>query len=89
MPTPAIVDGETNPFQAVFIRAPVIESLDDPSVETLASIKHEYHEGKEVGEKVVAVKQGHVLGTAFHPELTPDTRWHAYFVEMVAAGKKK
>jgi 5'-phosphate synthase pdxT subunit len=30
----------------------------------------------------VAVRQGPILATAFHPELTPDTRWHALFVEM-------
>ncbi|GFZ17915.1 pyridoxine biosynthesis 2 [Actinidia rufa] len=36
------------------------------------------------GERViVAVKQGNLLGTAFHPELTADTRWHSYFLKMV------
>ena len=85
----AVIDnGMSDPFPAVFIRAPVIESIDDASVETLAKVKHAYHEGKEVGEKIVAVRQGNIVGTAFHPELTPDLRWHKYFVEVVAASKR-
>ncbi|MBA0745106.1 hypothetical protein Gogos_007696 [Gossypium gossypioides] len=32
---------------------------------------------------IVAIKQGNLLGTAFHPELTADTRWHSYFLKMV------
>ncbi|KAI9034134.1 glutamine amidotransferase subunit pdxT [Hyaloraphidium curvatum] len=83
--SPAIQNGESDPFQAVFIRAPLIETIDDESVETLAKIRHEYHENRDVGEKVVAVRQGHIVGTAFHPELTPDLRWHRFFVDLVAS----
>ncbi len=59
-------------FQAVFIRAPYIEKTD-VGVDILA----------EAGGKIVAVQQGTLLGVAFHPELTDDIRFHAYFVEMV------
>ena len=59
-------------FPAVFIRAPYIESVGK-GVEVLAK-----HEGK-----IVAAKQGHMLATAFHPELTDDLRIHAYFLDMV------
>lgn len=88
IPCAAIENGEADPFPAVFIRAPLIESIDDASVETLAKIRHQYHEGRDSGEKIVAVRQGNIVGTAFHPELTPDLRWHKYFVELVAAAKK-
>uniref|UniRef100_A0A6N2LGJ1 Glutamine amidotransferase domain-containing protein n=1 Tax=Salix viminalis TaxID=40686 RepID=A0A6N2LGJ1_SALVM len=33
---------------------------------------------------IVAIKQGNLLGTAFHPELTADTRWHSYFLKMAS-----
>lgn len=59
-------------FPAVFIRAPYVESAGK-GVEVLAE-----HEGK-----IVAVKQGRMLATAFHPELTDDLRIHAYFMDMV------
>jgi 5'-phosphate synthase pdxT subunit len=63
-------------FPAIFIRAPWIESAG-PGVEVLAS-----HGGHGV-----FVRQGHVMGTSFHPELTGDARVHRYFVEMVNASK--
>ena len=65
--------GET-PFHAVFIRAPAILEMG-PEVETLASLP----EGGPA-----AARQGTALVTAFHPELTPDTRFHAYFLRMAA-----
>jgi 5'-phosphate synthase pdxT subunit len=64
-------------FPAVFIRAPVIESYAK-DVEVLASLKD---------NTVVAVKQGKLLATAFHPELTDDLRFHQYFLD-IAAGKR-
>ncbi|GHJ38863.1 pyridoxal 5'-phosphate synthase glutaminase subunit PdxT [Streptomyces sp. TS71-3] len=64
------VDG--GPVEGVFIRAPWVESVG-ADVEVLA--RHEGH--------VVAVRQGGVLATSFHPELTGDHRMHALFVEMV------
>lgn len=60
------------PFPAIFIRAPWIERAG-PGVEILA-----VHEGHGV-----FVRQGNVMGTAFHPELTSDLRVHAYFMRIV------
>lgn len=59
-------------FPAVFIRAPFVESAGK-NVEILAE-----HKGK-----IVAVRQRHMLATAFHPELTGDLRIHAYFLDMI------
>lgn len=61
------------PFRGVFIRAPWIESTGD-NVEVLA--EHEGH--------VVAAREGRMLATTFHPELTGDLRLHRYFVEELA-----
>jgi len=58
------VSGLEEPFHAVFIRAPAIEEVGD--VEVLAT----------VGDRPVAVRDGPVVGTAFHPELTDDPRLH-------------
>ncbi len=60
------------PVRAVFIRAPWIESAG-PGVDTLAT-----HEGR-----IVAAREGDVLVTAFHPELTDDTRLHELFIHMI------
>jgi len=62
-------------FHAVFIRAPTVEEVGDV-VEVLAALED---------GRVVAVRQGNVLATAFHPELTIDDRFHRYFLEMVRA----
>jgi len=64
-------------FPAVFIRAPWIER-SGPGVEVLAAYK---------GHGVF-VRQGHVMGTSFHPELTGDRRVHAWFLEMLATAKR-
>ena len=64
---------EGGPFLAVFIRAPVVESVGD-GVEVLAML--------EGSGKPVAVRSGNIMATAFHPELTEDTRVHEYFVSM-------
>jgi 5'-phosphate synthase pdxT subunit len=61
----------------IFIRAPAIMQLGE-GVESLAELP---------GPIYVAVRQGPILATAFHPELTPDTRWHALFVEMARRGR--
>ena len=66
------------PLKAVFIRAPWVENVG-PSVEVLATMPGE---GPTAGS-VVAVRQGNVLATSFHPELTGDARVHEYFVKMV------
>ncbi|MBY6541103.1 pyridoxal 5'-phosphate synthase glutaminase subunit PdxT [Rhodococcus sp. BP-349] len=71
----ARVGGE--PMRAVFIRAPWVERVGD-GVEVLATVP----EGPAVG-RVVAVRQGDVLATSFHPEVTGDRRVHALFADMV------
>ncbi len=66
------VRGLDGPVHAVFIRAPWVERVG-PDVEVLA----------RAGQHIVAVRQGRVLATAFHPEVTGDLRVHKLFVEMV------
>ena len=66
------VEGFDRPFTGVFIRAPFFEDVG-PGVEVLA----------ELEGKVVAARGENILVTAFHPELTGDTRFHEYFLEEV------
>jgi 5'-phosphate synthase pdxT subunit len=68
------------PFHAVFIRAPVVEKVG-PGVEVLATAWDE----KLGAETAVAVRERQYLATSFHPELTQDTRLHAYFLDIVRA----
>jgi 5'-phosphate synthase pdxT subunit len=68
------IDG--GPFHAVFIRAPCVEEIG-PDARALGLVTT----GPAAG-KVVAVRQGHLLATSFHPELTGDTRMHQYFCDM-------
>ncbi|WP_445505640.1 pyridoxal 5'-phosphate synthase glutaminase subunit PdxT [Niallia sp. 03091] len=72
------IAGLDDPFKAVFIRAPYIESAGE-NVEVLAK-----YDGK-----IVAAREGNVLACAFHPELTADTRFLQLFVEMVEEQKQK
>lgn len=65
---------EDDPFHAVFIRAPVVTAVRPP-VQILATLDD---------GRIVAVRQNHLLGTAFHPELTDDLRLHRYFCDMVS-----
>lgn len=62
------------PFHAIFIRAPVIIRVGD-GVQVLAELP----DGRPV-----AVQQGNLLVTSFHPELTNDTRFHQYFLDLAA-----
>ena len=73
------VDG--GPLHAVFIRAPWVEQAG-PDVEVLGRV-----EGGPADGKVVAVRQGRLVATSFHPELTGDPRVHALFVELVRAAR--
>jgi len=76
---------EGDPVRAVFIRAPWVEKVGG-DVEVLASVPAVTSAGQDAGEaagRAVAVRQGTVLATAFHPELTGDTRVHALFCAMV------
>jgi 5'-phosphate synthase pdxT subunit len=63
------------PLHAVFIRAPVVDTASS-AVTTRASLSD---------GRIVAVEQGNLLGTSFHPEMTGDTRFHEYFLSKVAA----
>ena len=64
------------PFSAVFIRAPLIESVNENKVEVLATVDDGI---------IVAAQQEHLLATAFHPELTEDDRFHQYFLSLVGS----
>jgi 5'-phosphate synthase pdxT subunit len=75
------IDGvEGGPVNAVFIRAPWVESVTS-QVEVLGRVAS----GPATG-RMVAVRQGHLLATSFHPELTGDLRVHRLFVDMVREG---
>jgi len=69
----AQLNGSNPTFPAVFIRAPIIKAVGK-KVEILAQIGF---------DKIVAARQGHLLATVFHPELTNDDRFHRYFLEMI------
>jgi len=71
---PFLEPGNPNPlpYHAVFIRAPIIESVHG-SAEVLLTLPD---------KRIVAARQGHLLATSFHPELTADLRFHRYFLEM-------
>ncbi len=66
----------SEPLHTVFIRAPVVRSVGE-AVQVLARLD---------GQGVVAARQGHLLATAFHPELTDDDRLHRYFLSMISEG---
>jgi 5'-phosphate synthase pdxT subunit len=68
------------PLHAVFIRAPWVEKVGD-GVDVLARVP-ESPAAEGVAARIVAVRQGPVLATAFHPELTGDERVHRLFVEI-------
>jgi 5'-phosphate synthase pdxT subunit len=63
-------------FRGVFIRAPSVSDTGS-DVEVLAKFN----------EKIVAIKKGNIIGTAFHPELTQDVALHKYFVNLVKESK--
>lgn len=63
------------PLRAIFIRAPVFRRVGE-DVEVLAALPD---------GRIVAARQGHLLATSFHPELTDDSRMHRYFAEMCRA----
>ncbi len=69
------IDG--GPFHGVFIRAPVISEVG-PRVEVLCRLRD---------GRTVAVREGRLIATSFHPELTRDDRLHRYFLRMVAESR--
>jgi 5'-phosphate synthase pdxT subunit len=75
--TPVEITGvEGGPVLAVFIRAPWVEKVIG-DVEVLGQV------GDGPDARIVAVRQGNLLATSFHPELTGDLRLHRYFVDLV------
>ncbi|WP_127783232.1 pyridoxal 5'-phosphate synthase glutaminase subunit PdxT [Rhodococcus sp. X156] len=83
--TDLTVDGiDDGPVRAVFIRAPWVERTGD-GVTVLASVPPSPEAEPEAVDRVVAVRQGNVLATSFHPEVTGDHRVHQHFVQMIVA----
>ncbi|KAB2906419.1 MAG: pyridoxal 5'-phosphate synthase glutaminase subunit PdxT [Anaerolineae bacterium] len=73
------VAGMDEPFHAIFIRAPVVTSVNENAgVQILAKLDD---------GRIVAVRQGKWLATAFHPELTGDSRFHALFLKILEEEK--
>jgi len=70
---PAIQEDDPSPFHAIFIRAPMMESVG-PKVDVLARLDD---------GTIVAARQDNLLATSFHPELTDDPRFHRYFMEQI------
>ena len=68
------ISPESKPFHGIFIRAPLITSVEGDG-KILSSLPD---------GRVVAAQQGHLLATAFHPELTDDDRVHRYFVQLAS-----
>lgn len=88
----------THPFPAVFIRAPVVQEIlsrdgeSASSVEVLAALPGRKTKADGVGRStaaddsvgdIVAVRQGNIFATSFHPELTDDVRIHVWWLEQV------
>lgn len=66
--------GTEHPYHAVFIRAPIIETVGK-KVKVLSALED---------GRIVAAQEGHLLATSFHPELTEDTRFHEYFISLAS-----
>jgi 5'-phosphate synthase pdxT subunit len=83
--TPVEIAGvEGGPVPAVFIRAPWVEKvIDRADGETSGGVQVLGQVGDGPEARIVAVRQGNLLATSFHPELTGDLRLHRYFVDMV------
>lgn len=78
---PEVVGPDGEPVRAVFIRAPWVEQVGE-GVQVLATVES----GPATGH-IVAVRQGNLLATSFHPEVTGDHRVHEYFVQMVRSAR--
>lgn len=76
---PLRMTGIDGPVHGIFIRAPWVEQVG-PGVEVLATVPV-----NRDADRIVAVRQGHLLATAFHPEVGSDTRIHRMFVDLVRA----
>lgn len=76
---PVIMNGDKSPFHAIFIRAPLMESVGE-KVKVLAKLDD---------GTIVAARQGNLLATSFHPELTHDARFHKYFLGMLSGDDRR
>jgi 5'-phosphate synthase pdxT subunit len=74
VPALAKLGQENPPFNAVFIRAPLIESLNADDIQVIARLED---------GTIVAAQQGNLLATSFHPELNQDDRFHQYFLTLI------
>ena len=74
------VKGIDKTFHAIFIRAPLIESVG-AGVEVLATVDRDH------APAIVAARQGNLLATSFHPELSNDDRFHQLFLKMIETHK--
>ena len=72
---PFLRNGNEQPFHTVFIRAPIIESVSGDAQALL----------KLPDNRIIAARQGKLLATSFHPELTDDPRFHQYFLEIATS----
>ncbi len=79
---PLFIKGIEGPYEAMFIRAPMIESVGE-GVDVLATLP-----GMGDTVTIVAAQQANMLATSFHPELTRDTRMHTLFMAMVTTPQK-
>jgi len=75
LPVPALqtINADNPPYHAVFIRAPLIETVKGKA-QSLATLPD---------GRIVAAQQENLLATSFHPELTPDDRFHRYFLHLI------
>ena len=73
IPALEMFNGNNAPYHAIFIRAPLIESVDNGT-----TVLTQLPDGR-----IVAAQQGHLLATSFHPELTDDDRFHRYFLSLI------
>jgi 5'-phosphate synthase pdxT subunit len=78
------VAGIADPLHAVFIRAPWVEEIG-PGVEVLARVDAGPEVEPGTAGRIVAVRQGHLMATSFHPEVDSDGRVHRVFVDLVVS----
>jgi len=78
---PVRVEGLAEPVHGVFIRAPWVEEVG-AQVQVLARVDHDGTAGAAAG-RIVAVRQGNLVATSFHPEVGEDSRVHGLFVDLV------
>ncbi len=73
----SVLEDAKVPFPAIFIRSPLIARVG-PEVDVIAHLPNNKDNGI-----IIAAKQGHLLATSFHPELTGDDRFHRYFLSLI------